>query len=475
MSARLHRPLLNTFLITTFGLIALGCGGGGSSGGGFIAPTGGGGGGSGGGTTGTTFSPSTATQMIYVSSSTGDDSNPGTQAEPFQTIAAGIDALRDGQPDWLLLKKGDVWDESLGGSRWKKSGTSPTEPMIVWTYGTGARPLLRTGSGGAMRVLAGQSTPTFVENLVISGLHFYAHTRDPSGPSFTDPNGAIGLQWLRGCRSLLLDDCVFQAYATGMVIEDFYGDGVSNVTLRRCQVLDSYSTGGHAQGILAVGINGLTIEECLFDNNGFNNQIAGAEPTIFNHNIYVTNSCSNVVVRKNIILRAASHGIQLRPGGVLEDNLFVLNPISVLLGGGTFPNPGGIIATATRNVLLEGNDIGTGLRGWGFELTNIQNVTLQDNIIANMASAGGNSFAIEDDPNTTYINNIVWNWPGSPSFESPGPFSDPDRSLATYNATQGGPATLEGFVANVRAQSRDNYNPAFTAEVVNQYLRGGFN
>lgn len=63
----------------------------------------------GGGSSGwTVFVPSSDTRTIYVSSSTGNDSNNGlSESTPKRTIAAGKSLLRNGYPDWLLLKCGD--------------------------------------------------------------------------------------------------------------------------------------------------------------------------------------------------------------------------------------------------------------------------------------------------------------------------------------------------------------------------------
>jgi len=53
-------------------------------------------------------------------------------------------------------------------------------------------------------------------------------------------------------------------------------------------------------------------------------------------------------------------------------------------------------------------------------------------------------------------------------------FGDPTRSVATYEGTLGGPATLEGFVLAVRAQSKATWRPAYGATAVNAYIREGF-
>src|ERR1041385_8421933 len=62
----------------------------------------------------TVVQPSSGTIIYYVSSSQGDDANPGTSsAAPLRTVGAAVARLRDGKPDWLLFKRGDVWNSGL--------------------------------------------------------------------------------------------------------------------------------------------------------------------------------------------------------------------------------------------------------------------------------------------------------------------------------------------------------------------------
>ncbi|MEO0611667.1 MAG: hypothetical protein AAFZ67_14670, partial [Planctomycetota bacterium] len=87
-------------------------------------PDGGGDDGVGGPETGwTEFEASRDTRTIYVAAN-GRDTNHGRSANrPVRTVAEGIRRLRDGRPDWLLLRRGDTFNESLG-SNWSKSGRS---------------------------------------------------------------------------------------------------------------------------------------------------------------------------------------------------------------------------------------------------------------------------------------------------------------------------------------------------------------
>ncbi|BDI32103.1 hypothetical protein CCAX7_41540 [Capsulimonas corticalis] len=71
----------------------------------------------------------------YVSSSTGNDNNPGTQASPFATVAkAESISLTSG--DSVLFKRGDSWREVLN----PLSSGATGNPITFADYGSGAKP-----------------------------------------------------------------------------------------------------------------------------------------------------------------------------------------------------------------------------------------------------------------------------------------------------------------------------------------------
>lgn len=419
------------------------------------------------------FTESPDTRKVFVSSSLGSDLNNGlSEDQPVATISKGISLLRDGYPDWLLLRKSDTWNESLG--QWTLSGRSASEPMVVASWGTpGSRPLLQTGVDAGLYTSGGGGSPDVISHLVFSGIYFHAHTRDPESPAFQGSAGSAGISWLKGTQGLHIEDCVFDSYGVGLSIQDDDGIGIQNLILHRDIIIDSYGTAGvsHSQGIYLSGVDTALISECIFDHNGWNDNVSGANPTIFNHNIDIQYDCSNVFLKENIVLRGSSHGAQLGASGVAYNNLFVRNAIGLLLGTSEDIT---VDAAALNNVLLEGTDIDpNNIRGWGIDLENINSAQVTNNLVANEISVSDDPPNIDDDPNTSYNGNIVYNW-GSGRFVSAGPFLDPSRSVVTYNALLGNGATFEAFAAELRQQSRDNWRPEYSAEAINAYIRQGF-
>ncbi|MDI3282602.1 right-handed parallel beta-helix repeat-containing protein [Polyangium sp. 15x6] len=386
----------------------------------------------------TNFEESADTQKIYVSSSDGNDDNDGLSPEKaVKTIAKGKQLLRDGFPDWLLLKRGDVWNEGLG--TWMLSGRSTTEPMLVSTYGDAvARPLLETG---AKRGLSADAAAT-LQHLAFVGIHFHANTRDPASSDFVGPAGDEGVVWLAQGGDLLFEDLMIQSYTGNMSIQGIQGK-INNVRLRRSVIVDAYEleapdpneTLDDSEGFYATNVDVLVLEGNVFDHNGWNADVPGANATIHNHNVYVQSSCSKVTIRGNITTRAASHGLQARAGGVVDKNLVIDNPIGFSYGltnGPATPVPGGVTGTVTGNVVHDAGDITEAEpRGIGVQLGNIKSAVVEDNILAHDKSAGGNHIAFEltrkYDPmqvpdesikDLTLRNNIVYDWRGGIRFST---------------------------------------------------------
>ena len=69
----------------------------------------------------TLLTPSADSRLIYVSSSSGLDTNSGlTEATPLKTIRFARSKIRSGFADWMLLKCGDTFTE--GTVSWELPG-----------------------------------------------------------------------------------------------------------------------------------------------------------------------------------------------------------------------------------------------------------------------------------------------------------------------------------------------------------------
>lgn len=487
----------------------------------------------------TTFTPSADSRVVYVSTS-GNDNNSGlSEGSPLRTINAAKSLIRAGRPDWVLLKRGDTFNnESLGVLR--VSGRSPQEPIYFGAYGTGNRPILRTGSHDGFATLAGNASA--LNYVAIQGIHFIDHTH-----TGTEKNAGIRFQ--RKGSHVYIEDVKVENYKDGMVFAgETAADAVSNITIRRSVIIDNWSKSpSHAQGIYGSGVvNGLTIEENVLDRNGWKDGVAGGQKTVYNHNIYINDGAQGVVIRNNISTRAALRGILTRGGGTVTGNFTARNAIGIETWGD---------ATIANNVILENGDIPNYPQGFGIQATqNDGNVTIDNNIIAHdwsdftynvfgirvwsgLASANvtnnivydwrrpffydtygratrlnaaGNHFQIDDNfhpvvahTGTRQANvhdygdnryfstrsNPMWHqngyqswaqWQGYLNGEDNSTFArqtytDPNRGLGDYNASLGGSNSFDAFMNVARNLSRQNYNTNYTAAPAIAYIRAGFN
>ena len=420
--------------------------------------------------------PAKDTRIIYVSNQGGDDANDGlSPSTPVKSIQYGVSLLRDGYPDWLALKAGDTWETGIGG--WRKSGRSAEEPMVITSYGLGeSRPLLRTHDDMGLRFQGGGGAPESVDFVVIHGLHFFAASREPGSPDFTTVSADSGILWLRGTNGLLIEDNVFQFYKVGIILQEVDGFDIRNVLIKNNVILDSYgSPGSHSQGIYLESADNIRVERNVIDHAGWNENIEGAEKTKFNHGIYVQTSNRKIDIVDNIITRSSSHGVQLRPGGLMQGNVLVENAISLMLGGDEMNGEPGLIED---NVILHGSDIGTDEpRGWGIDLTaNIVSADVRNNIVAHESSVAGDPRAISESARSTETGNAVYNW-GSQSQEA-ALFVDPSITILDLDREAGGDGSLESFYANIRKKSlRDPSTHSawkYDVDYIKQFFKEGF-
>ncbi|MFG0246432.1 MAG: hypothetical protein ACF8MF_10345 [Phycisphaerales bacterium JB052] len=362
----------------------------------------------------TQFTPSVDTRLIFVSSSEGSDSNSGlTPERPVKSLERAYELLRDGYPDWMLLKRGDVWTE--GFPFWTKSGRAEDEKLVVGAYGEAAeRPQIRPD--GSSSVL-GNHGEEIVEHVAFVGLHLEPMNRQQD-------EGAVGISWKRESNDILFEDLFVSGFTNNITLQAWPSDNlVQNLRLNGCVIVDSWNANGHSQGLFANLVSGLTIENCVFDHNGWSTE-SGAAPTIYNHNVYIQYSAENVRAYNNIFMRGAATGIQMRSGGELVNNLLIANPVGFHFGAPHGYDMGyGVDAVAKHNTILHGTSIQNSQgspRSIGAYTYNSKNVTISENIFAHneigyngqMIIAAGSDNG-SDATNIDISNNFAYAWHGS--------------------------------------------------------------
>lgn len=122
-----------------------------------------------------TVSAFTASGGEYWADSTHGGTNAGTEANPFNTIAAINTALASGSNKALHVKKGSAFTGAVGLLPWASSGASLTSGLRIDTYGTGAIPSFDVSSSDTSAILmnnGGSSSPMPKTDVVVSGIRF---------------------------------------------------------------------------------------------------------------------------------------------------------------------------------------------------------------------------------------------------------------------------------------------------------------
>jgi hypothetical protein len=288
----------------------------------------------------------TGTRFIYVAAN-GSDGNPGTAALPKATLdrtVGGCSLLRNGHPDWLMIRQGDTFTTGAGHDAIESAPAGPLafffggqdnqNFMLLTSYdpatpqtphpGTGNRPILQTANGTNGITGVGSF-------LAVVGLEFYAYQRDfqnvvnyVGDGSLVDCAGispSVGsFQWL------WIEDCYIHCYGGNCVsAQDGSGSTCDQQHIRRCIVTDSVNQGGaHSQGLNTEGCTNSSIEECLMDFNGWTPQRGGMNQ--FNRNMYLSwgsgffsSEYPSITVRGNVTTNNASND-QIRCGGTWDNN-----------------------------------------------------------------------------------------------------------------------------------------------------------
>ena len=303
-----------------------------------------------------TFDIGAGSQVVYVSSSEGDDNNDGSSpALAVATLARGAELVRDGENDFMLLRRGDVWrGESLGRF---KSGQDATHPLVLASYGDSTT-LPRIEVDGQFIDHNGKAR-SFV---AVVGLEIVSYPKIPGDSEFDGATGG-GFRYVGGGQGLLIEGCHL-VYGE-VVVQSYDTEHYDGVEVRRNVIEQSYHVGTCGQnstyrpsGMYSSHVNNLTIEGNVFDHNGWNEEVSEACATMYNHNMYL--NADGLVVRDNIIARASSMGIKMRSdatgdaeGLIFENNLLVDGEIGIGIGGNTSEPARFSDVTIRNNVFTE--------------------------------------------------------------------------------------------------------------------------
>jgi len=278
-----------------------------------------------------------------------DPMQPTGAVQAFATYEAARSHMRDFKADWILFRRGDTFvlprglvSFQNGNHFMQHDPAGPTIRKVFGSYGplSDDRPVITT-SGSFVVTGFGTDSKRY-GNLAFVSL-------DLRAPGVEDNTATISK--VSGVRNLHFEDCRLRG-GNAFIQYDWNVPDIrysGGIVFRRCTIVDAArSSGGHVQGLYGSYVEGMTIEECLFDRNGYvqdptdpstwtgklltDNQNSdptavgeGVQPfrTWFSRNFYLS-SYKDLHIRGSIFSRSAS-AHQMRAGGVAERNVFLWN------------------------------------------------------------------------------------------------------------------------------------------------------
>ncbi|MFO0831221.1 MAG: hypothetical protein U0637_05165 [Phycisphaerales bacterium] len=397
--------------------------------------------------------PSQETQTIYVSSSTGLDTNSGlSPSTPKRTLGAAYMELRNHSGDQMLLRRGDTWtNETLYPSDrlWGKSGYSNAQPIVVGAYGSGARPVIRSETN-PLRVQTSDGVTHFrIENLDIQAIR-------------TAINSPQGVAWWATGGDFTIRDCRIQNFAGNIAIDAPAPMTASGFHIERTEILDAFpGPSGSSQGAYVANVFDVLFDGCLVDRNGY--RYPDRMASMLSHNLYLSQTATGVVVRNCVVARGAATGIQMR-GQRMDSiaNLVLANPLGITMGHSAQTAEQVSRGVIYGNTVIDGGDIGWGdsrlVRGFGISWGRVSSAIIEDNIVAHGWSQGGDepAYTVGDFAyNTVFRHNVGMDWLG-PIFAIRYPLMDtcdigdntfvngPGRVVASIEIPSGLPADVGG-------------------------------
>jgi hypothetical protein len=353
----------------------------------------------------TTFEFGENSVVVYVSAE-GDDAEDGaTPGTAVRTLGRADELVRDGEHDFMLLRRGDTWrDETLGRF---KSGRDATHPIVIGSYGESLElPRLEVAENFIDH--NGQAR-SFVALL---DLHLINYAKDPTDPAFDGTTDSV-LRYIGSGSNLLIEGCHFEyvelSIATSEGLPAYTGVEVRASVLEKAYHADTCLAGEpdgndafRPSGIYSSHVDGLLIEGNLLDHNGWNEDVDSACATIYNHNAYL--SGNDIVIRDNVFTRASSIHIKMRSnatgdvtGTRISGNYFIEGEVGISIGGNSEDPDRFVDSEITGNVF---SDVGrsqptTRTLGWGIDVIDNDGLLIESNHFLNQWAAGvNNSYAI---------------------------------------------------------------------------------
>jgi hypothetical protein len=457
----------------------------------------------------------------------GDGSGLGTKGNWRTAGSIGSSfALRNGAPDWVLLRMGDTWTNqtfekgynSMASDNFAKNGFSEQEPLVISAYDedvpatspnlpSGARPrpiIIVPGATDAYAAMQGagnyhafQARPGINltagngNYVAIMGLDFYAAQRNPSDGAYVGmgnvSDGATAIDHRGNQTGSLIEDVRASWFFTGFNFSNATGSinipSNFDVNIRRSQVNHCYHVGsGHALGMVADSVGaiggamspGFSFDENVMDFCGYPDS-SFTFGDDFSRNAYLQGDTVFGSRQGNTSTRSASEGVQFRSGGIINDNFLWANSYGYDVG-----HSEGFPALTSATMVTNNVIMATGFpyllkAPIGMNFANANNLNVTGNITADLDSstpfAASGIYAATDrlDGQVTLVTTTTAGSGGTPGNYAIGAGAG---CFGGANFTGGHGTNLSSFAINIGGGGAINGDPTFVEPNGSAWLVG---
>lgn len=258
---------------------------------------------------------------------------PAGTIVPCASYTKARSYMRGNYGDWILFKRGDTF---YAGPMSVPNGLSEAYPSLMGAYGvSGLSPVIKHGAEFGIRMQSAIMT-----NIAFSGVAFYAQTRDPTNiaeyvSAVGNPNITLSTSTGKLLDGVLFEGCKF-LYGDNNVLSDSAGGEAQNIVFRRNVFLNNYPEGAYVQGLYAAGIDGIKLEENIFDHNGWSDDELGSSGQL-SHNTYFA-GVKNTTFTGNTFSRGSNMNNKFTsPDGnsyniTIDNNLNIASMIGIDIG-----------------------------------------------------------------------------------------------------------------------------------------------
>ena len=317
----------------------------------------------------------------YVSQSTGDDGNVGSEVSPWQyapwmpSATSTSDGTALTGDDFVYLKRGDTWTAEPIIS--EESGTSG-HPITFDAYGTGALPILNgnnnTGFSGWYNGVLQINNHNYI---TVKNIEFRYCNKDTAA-IIADGGGSV--------TGIILDGCTFDynysdnldGYMALMIRNDANSTGISYITIQNCTIQDT----GH---------NGIRI-----------------------WNQDTTSNISYGTIKDNVFFDCDHHGVDMyRDSGIMMNTYFTITGNTFQECGGAFYVPNMNNSTIAYNKIWDDNTDQSG-DTYGIKLDDLNGGTPTGNVIVGNiiwdydSATGGHAIWLYGTSGTIVANNTIY-------------------------------------------------------------------